>query len=203
MGLQLSHRLPADTTQPVDVYTFFSDLSPLANARRFGNRWDRLCSQQQVEANVEVLWQEQLAKNPLLFNASKFRLAGYSTEGDHTVTATGAADTAAAAAPAAAAAETLAKADTSLGEDGTRTPPPPPPRSRSPSSPPTRRLRLHLGLTDYRTFRGENEKTIYFDESCVVNASSKTEGGAGGCCLKITDFVFQAVAIMCCVPADT
>ncbi|CAN0556919.1 unnamed protein product, partial [Ectocarpus sp. 12 AP-2014] len=26
----------------------------------------------EVEANIEVLWQEQLAKNPLLFNGSKF-----------------------------------------------------------------------------------------------------------------------------------
>lgn len=106
-----------------------------------------------MEANIEALWQEQLSKNPLLFNGSKFRLAGYSTEGDHT-----------AAAAAAASNDTTESSErTATAERGTaggaagvgRTTPPPPPRSCSPVSPPTRKLRLRLGLTDYRTFRGE------------------------------------------------
>lgn len=182
MDFQLPHRLPTDITKPFDVSKFFSDLSPLTNARRFDDRWDRLCSQQ-VEANVEVLWQEQLAKNPLLFNGSKFRLAGYSTEGDHSVTAT--ANAAAASVALAPAAKTATKADISQGEDGTVTPPPPPPRSRSPSSPPTRRLRLRLGLTDYRTFRGENDKFFFFMRPCALNSAKegKVEGGReGGFC---------------------
>lgn len=106
-----------------------------------------------MEANVEALWQEQLAKNPRLFNGSKFRLAGYSTEGDRT--------TAAQAAGAGAASPTGGdKSDSSDGREAATTTPPQrqqqqQQRPRSPSSPPTRRLRLRLGLTDYRTFRGE------------------------------------------------
>lgn len=101
----------------------------------------RLIPRDKVEASIEALWQEQLSKNPLLFNGSKFRLAGYSTEGDHTSVA-------------AAAAAVSSDAAESSSEGGRKTPPPPP-RSRSPTSPPTRKLRLRLGLTDYRTFRGE------------------------------------------------
>lgn len=115
---------------------------------------------QQVEENIEVLWQEQLAKNPLLFNGSKFRLAGFSTEGDRKSSATA---TANANAGGGAVSDTTDSSDGG-GGGGRNTPPPPPPtttnaarrRSRSPTSPPTRKLRLRLGLTDYRTFRGES-----------------------------------------------
>ncbi|CAM9420606.1 unnamed protein product [Ectocarpus sp. 13 AM-2016] len=104
--------------------------------------------------------EEQLAKNPLLFNGSKFRLAGFSTEGDRksSATATGTANAA-----GGAVSDTTDSCDGG-GGGGRHTPPLPPltnaarRRSRSPtsSSPRTRKLRLRLGLTDYRTFRGTN-----------------------------------------------
>lgn len=113
----------------------------------------------QVEANIEVLWHEQLAKNPLLFNGSKFRLAGFSTEGDRKSSAT---VTATANAAGGAVSDTTDSSDGG-GGGGRHTPPLPSltnaarRRSRSPtSSPPTRKLRLRLGLTDYRSFRGES-----------------------------------------------
>ena len=45
-----------------------------------------------------------------------------------------------------------------------QSPPLPPPRSQSPTSPPTRKLHLRLGLTDYKTFRGEDDDTLLFRE---------------------------------------
>lgn len=114
----------------------------------------------QVEASIEALWQEQLSKNPLLFNGTKFRLAGYSTEGDRTAAAT----TAAAASydttesPEGGTRTGTAEGGAAGGAAGVGgTTPPRPPRSHSPvsASPPTRKLSLRLGLTDYRTFRGE------------------------------------------------
>lgn len=114
-----------------------------------------------MEASIETLWQEQLAKNPLLFNGSKFRLAGYSTEGDRSATP-----------PSDTAVENMAAGTTtsSSAAAGAVSAPPPPPRSgRQSPSPPTRRLRLRLGLTDYRTFRGEDRTSVESKEG--------TEGG--------------------------
>lgn len=122
----------------------------------------------QVEANIEVLWQEQLTKNPLLFNGSKFRLAGFSTEGDRKSSATATATATANVAAGGAVSDTTEDSSDGGRGSGRNTPPPRPPpppptnaarrgQSRSPtSSPPTRKLRLRLGLTDYRTFRGES-----------------------------------------------
>ncbi|CBN79318.1 conserved unknown protein [Ectocarpus siliculosus] len=100
-----------------------------------------------------------LAKNPLLFNGSKFWLAGFSTEGDRKPSATATAT----ANPAGGAVSDTTDSSDGGGGGGRHTPPLPPltnaarRRSRSPtSSPPTRKLRLRLGLTDYRTFRGTN-----------------------------------------------
>lgn len=116
-----------------------------------------------VEANVESLWQEQLAKNPLLFNGLKFRLAGFSTEGALNA---GAAASLATITPTATLTNSADMAgsttDSSEGGDIPAAVPTPsvriqatqPPRSRSPTSTPTRKLSLRLGLTDYRTFRG-------------------------------------------------
>lgn len=90
----------------------------------------------QVETTIEVLWQEQLAKNPLLFNGSKFRLAGYSTESNRPAIAV----------------DSVVDTTSSSDEDGVSMFPIP---SQNQSSPQTKQLRLQLGLTDYRSFRGE------------------------------------------------
>ena len=103
---------------------------------------------------VEELWQQQLVKSPLLFNGSKFRLAGYSTEGDHS----------GASAPTADSEVDSAENMDSDGRGDSSGKTSPRARARSPCyPPPTKMLRLQLGLTDYRTFRGVSARPLCRD----------------------------------------
>lgn len=106
----------------------------------------------QVYAIIETLWQEQLAKNPLLFNGCKVRLTGNPTKGDYS---------AGNASPIAVVSYATDGSDGGGGKGGGggsgrgagkgRMSPLQLPRSRSPSSPPTNKWLLRLGYTDYRT----------------------------------------------------
>ncbi|CAM9470057.1 unnamed protein product [Choristocarpus tenellus] len=104
----------------------------------------------QVEDQIETLWQEQLSKNPSIFNASKFRLAGYSYSAVRTAAPTST------PAPASVLASDCNDQDTPVLSHPEGHFPPETEKGSGNAHEGSSLLTLHLGLTDYRSFRGTN-----------------------------------------------